>query len=416
MSGQLAAWRPSAVIGATYFAQGLVAYLGALMLGVLAQLGTPLDEQVGILASGALPWLLKFVLALLLDLGPSWPTRARSALSLALLGGAAAGLLALARAWAPGVPSSLLALALVWLALNLALAMQDVLVDALALDLLAERRALAATSMGLGHALGFGLVGPWWIGGVAIREGIAPALELGGLALGMVALVPLVIWAPGRPTKASERPRELGPSQPRPAAAWILTIAFFGVGMLAMLGPNLTSAIAAEFLFGLLHWEFADYAATLLPIGALAGVIAALAGGPLVARLGAARAASLAAGSLGVIWLIFANLSSLWSQPWVIYSLAACEGALQAGLLVGLHALALQIAARSPLAVTSFVVAMAALNLPRVLGPLLAPSLVAQGWVASFAGCGAASLLAALALARVFARIPAGASPASGIH
>jgi hypothetical protein len=108
---------------------------------------------------------------------------------------------------------------------------------------------------------------------------------------------------------------------------------------------------------------------------------------------------------LGLAWLAFAAASSQWSSAWTLRCLAAGEGALQAALLVCLHALALQHAGSS-FAITRFVTMMAALNLPRVLGPLLAPSLVGHGWVAVFAGCGAASLLAAGGLALLAREAP----------
>ncbi len=406
--GELAAWRPSAVIGATYFAQGLVAYVGALMLGVLAQLGTPLDQQVGILASGALPWVLKFVLGLLLDLGPSWPLRLRALVSIGLLGAAAAATGSLTQAWAPGVPSSLVAIGLGWLALNLAMATQDTLVDALALDLLADHRALAATGMGLGHALGFGLVGPWWLGSKVVREGLAAGLELATIAIALVALSPLLLWAPGRPRKARE---QASAKRSRSSSDWLWLLAIPSLGLLGMLAPNITSAVAAEFLFGELHWEFEDYAALLLPVGAIAGLIGALASGPLVARVGPERAAAGAALLLGGVWLSFALLSRHWSEPWLIRSLAGSEGLLQAALLVGLHALALLAAARSPLPITGFVLAMAALNLPRVLGPLLAPTMLELGWVGLFAGCGAVQILAGIGLTLLFRRSAASGHP-----
>jgi hypothetical protein len=204
-NSDLAAWRPSVVIGSTYLAQGLVLYVGALMGAQLAQLGTPLEDQVGVLASGLLPWMLKFVFGLLWDLGPSWPLRIRALVSFTLLAAAAAAMGALARAWAPGVPDSLIMLGLVWSALNLAMAVQDTLVDALALDVLAEHRAVAATGMSLGHALGFGLIGPLWLASVYLEQGLGPAIELATLAIAVVALTPALLWLPGRPRKARER-------------------------------------------------------------------------------------------------------------------------------------------------------------------------------------------------------------------
>lgn len=409
--GELAAWRPSVVIGSTYFAQGLVAYLGLLMLGTLAQLGTPLDQQVMVLAGGALPWVLKFALGLLLDLGPSWPLRVRSLVSITLLGAAALATWRLAQAWVPGVPDSLVTIGLGWVALNLAMAMQDVLVDALALDLLAGHRALAATGMSLGQALGFGLVGPVWLYSTVAGEGLAAGIELGAIAIAVVALTPSLLWAPGRPPKARERESA---QRPRSASDWQWLLAIPLLCVLAMLAPNITAAISNEFLFGEsgeLHWEFADYATLLLPIAALAGVLGALAWGPLVAKFGPARASAGASLLLGAIWLFFASLSTHWTAPWLMRSMVGGEGFLQPALMVGLHALALYAAARSPLPITGFVLAMAALNLPRVLGPLLAPTLVEHGWVAVFAGCGAVQILAAIGLGLLTGRAKSTSDP-----
>lgn len=393
---ELAAWRPSVVIGSCYVAQGLVYFTGGMMLLVLAQLGTPLEQQVGILATAAIPWVLKFMLGLLLDLGPSWPLRVRSLVSTLLLASAALTTWALARAWAPGLPDSLVGLGLIWFALNLALAMQDALVDALALDLLADHRALAATGMGLGHALGFGLIGPLWITAAMAEGGLAAGFEWTAIMIAVLAATPLLLWAPGRPRKARERApakRERLPGD----WLWLLTIPV--ICMLAMLGPTITAAIGGDFLVGHLGWDPVDYGIRVAPFGAVAGILGVLAWGPLVGKIGPAWASATVSLLLGAVWLVFASASEQWAALGTIRALTLGEGFMQAALLVGLHALALLAAARSPLPITGMVLAMAALNLPRVLGPLLAPSLVEHGWVAVFGVCGAVQILAAIALA-----------------
>jgi hypothetical protein len=398
---ELAAWRPSVVIGSTYLAQGLVYFIGGMMLLVLAQLGTPLEQQVGVLATGAIPWVLKFVLGLVLDLGPSWPLRVRSLVSTLLLASAALATWALARAWAPGVPDSLVGLGLVWLALNLALASQDALVDALALDLLADHRALAATGMGLGHALGFGLVGPFWITAAIGEGGLARGFEWIAIVIAVLATTPLLLWAPGRPRKARERAtatRERSPND----WLWLLTIPV--IFMLAMLAPNITGAIGGEFLVGHLGWDPVDFGLRVAPLGAVAGILGVLAWGPVVAKIGPAWASAAVSLLLGAVWLVFASASEHWGALASIRAMVLGEGFMQAALMVGLHALALLAAARSPLPITGFVLAMAALNLPRVVGPLLAPMLVEHGWVVVFTGCGAVQILAAIGLALLVRR------------
>jgi hypothetical protein len=386
------------VVSAAYLIQGLIGSMGVLMLGRLAQLGTPLEAQVGVLASGAVPWVLKFAVALLLDLGPSWSTRIRGLALAGLHVCAAACVWALAQAWVgleAGSASSVRSIVVGWVALNLCAAAQDVLVDALALDTLGERRAAAATAMGVGMALGFGLLGPLVVGGRIVAEGMAAGLRLPAQWIAGLALVPaLLLWRPGRPSKAREQPE----SREHEAGdlPWLLWILLLFVA--STFAANLTQAVSYEFLFQELGWDYPHYATRLLPIGAIASLLGVLAWGPLVARLGPAQAAMIASAALGLGWLGFAGLERWWTLAPLIMVLAAWEGLLQSALLVGLHALALLAAARSPMPTTAFVLAMAALNLPRVLAPLVAPSGLAFGWVALFFACGALQALAAAGL------------------
>jgi hypothetical protein len=135
-----------------------------------------------------------------------------------------------------------------------------------------------------------------------------------------------------------------------------------------------------------------------VPIGTIAGIVGWLAMGPLVAKLGPVRASMIAGGGLGFSWLLFAGASSWWHEPGILPAYAGGEATLQAALLVGLHALALATLAGMPLSTTAFVLAMAALNLPRALAPLFGPSLAGLGWVGAFAACGAIQLIAVAGL------------------
>ena len=165
------------VVGGAYLVQGLVGAVGVLLLFRLALVGVSLEEQGGILASGAIPWVLKFVVAVLLDLGPSWPLRVRMLLLTGLQAGAAACVWALAQAFPEaGPPSGVLTIALGWFALNLCAAAQDVIVDALALDTLADRRPATASAMGVGGALGMYVLGMWLTGARIDAVGVAAGL------------------------------------------------------------------------------------------------------------------------------------------------------------------------------------------------------------------------------------------------
>ena len=388
-----------AVVASSYLIQGIVAGVGVLMLGRLAQLGTPLETQVGLLASGALPWLLKFALALLLDLGPSWPLRARGLVISALQICMAVCLWGLASAWTGGegpAPASIMALAAGWICLNLCAATQDVIVDSLALDTLAGRQAWTGTLMGLGHALGGGVLGSVLIARRIVAEGMPAGLTLPVAWVAGLALLPAaLLWIPGRPENARARAPRGGALTPRERATLLALPALY---VLVTFAPDATSAASFEFLFQHLGWDYPSYAGQLMPLAAAAGVLGALVIGPAIVKLGPARAAVVASVALGVVWLGFAGLSAQWSNRALILALASCEGLIQSALIVALHALALVVSARSPAPTTTFVLAMAALNLPRVLAPLAVPSLLELGFVALFVVCGAAQLLAGAGL------------------
>lgn len=386
------------VVGAAYLLQGLVAVTGSFQVGQLAALGMPLETQAGLLASGAVPWVLKFVLALLLDLGPSWTLRTRALALTGLQACAAACMWMLANAWAggqAGAPGSLPAVATGWIALNACAAITDVIVDALALDTLRKHRAAAATAMGVGFALGVGVLGSLVIAARIGSEGMSAGLRMPAWWMLALALLPVaLLWSSQRPTKAREQPESrTWQAVDLRRFAWML-LCFVAL----LFAANLTQAVGAEFVLGRLGWQFPTDTATLSMIGAATGLLGALACGPLVTRLGPALAAMSSSILLGLVWLAFAASEPLWSERALILMLSSWEGVLQPALLVGLHAIALVIAARTPMPTTAFVLAMAAINLPRVLAPLLGPHALELGWFGLFVACGLVQLLASTAL------------------
>lgn len=376
------------VVGGAYLVQGLVATVGTFLIGMLAQLGTPLETQVGLLASGSVPWVLKFVLALVLDLSPSWSLRTRALVLTALQACAAVCVWAIASAWAGGQaggPGSLPAVAAGWISLNACAATMDVFVDALALDTLREHRPATATAMGVGFALGSGVLGSLVIAARIGSEGMSAGLRTPVAWIATLALLPVaLLWRPERPTKAREQPESRAwRSDDLARFAWMLPCF-----VVLLFGANLTQAVGSHFVYGRLGWQFPTDTAILSMIAAVTGLLGAFACGPLVAKLGPAWAAMISSALLGLVWLIFAGTEPLWSQHLVILTLSSWEGVLQPALLVGLHAIALTIAARTPVPTTAFVLAMAAINLPRVLAPLVAPRMLELGWVGLFVACG----------------------------
>jgi hypothetical protein len=393
------ALRCVAAVGSAYLVQGIVAGVGGVLLGALAQAGTPLEQQAGLLAGGAIPWVLKFLVALLLDASPSLPLRVRAALLAGLQLCAAACLWGLAAAWAEREASgagSLTMLAVAWVTLNFVVALQDVLVDNLALDTLRDRPSWAAMAMGVSPAIGLGLLGSVVLGSAIAGRGMAVGLQQPAVWVASLAvLCGALLWIPATPARAgSGSSRERLPSGEQLRTLSGLALMFVAV----MFGTYLTGALASEFVIGHLRWDVIDVIRILTPIATIAAIVGWLAMGPLIAKLGPAGASMIAGGGLGVCWLGFACASSWWHAPNLLPVYAGGEATLQSALLVGLHALALSVVARMPLSTTAFVVMMAALNLPRVLAPLLAPTLAELGWVGAFAACGAIQLIAVAGL------------------
>ena len=409
--------RRVAVVGAAYLVQGLVAAVGMLLLVRLAQVGAPIETQGRVLASGADPWVLKFGLALGLDLGPSWSYRVRAGALAFLQLGAAACVLVLADAFVggqAGAPSSIAAVAWAWFALNGFAAAQDVVVDALALDTLAERRAAAATAMGVGVAIGFNVLGLWVVGARVVAEGMTAGLRWPAWWIAALAWVPVIgLWRPGSPSKA----RTAAAEQPPPRGPALAKLAVIPLVFVALtFAANTTQAVGVEFLFNHLRWDYVGYAGLVVPVASLAAVLGASAAGPVLARRDPATTALLASLGLGLVWLGFAAIEPMWTQKPTIVGLAACEGALQSAMMVALHAVALIAASRTPMPTTSFVLAMASLNLARVLAPLAAAHGVSLGWAGLFAACGAAQWLASAGLWPLRGRANAGGDAADAVR
>jgi hypothetical protein len=387
-------------VGLAYLVQGIIAGVGVVLLAALAQAGTPIEQQAGLLASGAVPWVLKVLVALWLDLRGSWSLRVRAAVLAGLQLCAGACLWGLAAAWAERAASgtgSLASVTILWITLNFVAALQDVLVDKLALDTLRGRQSWTAMAMGSGHAVGLGLLGGMVLGEAFAEQGMAAGLRLPAWWIAIMSVTcGALLWLPGRPEAAGAPSSATKPERSGDHWGRLLWIALLFVALL--LAANALWAVGSEFIIVHLEWDPAEYTRIVVPIATIAGITGALGMGPLVAKLGPGRASMIAGGALGAIWLGFAASSALWHEPLMLPSFAAIEGTLQPALLVGLHAVALIAVARSSLPTTAFVLLMAALNLPRALAPLLAPTLVDLGWVGVFVACGVVQLIAVVGL------------------
>lgn len=380
-------------LGTLYLAQGVVAGVGTVLVALMAAQGQSLEAQSGVLAWGALPWVLKLAWAWAWDAAapPGARGRAWGLVALQLCVGLAALTLS-----DPASPS---ATPLAFFALNLAASWQDVGTDAFAIDATPPaRRGLVNAVMAGARALGAGWLGAIVLYGALAEHGAAPTLR--AYAWGLMALAVPVLglrWAATKERSAAARTKlELGSALRAmvgdPKARFALMLA-----SLTLLGDGLSGAVAADFLQKRAGWSVAELTGELLPLQVAAEVLAFVAWGAVVDRMGRLRAVAIAAGVLAAAWIAFGAAESVWTSHGVVKALAITEASARALLLVGAYGF-LMGAADARARATHFVIYMSLLNLPRVLGPLAAPNVFdALGYAGVWLSAGALQLTVAAA-------------------
>lgn len=368
---------PLPLLGGLYAVQGLVfGFTANLLLPTLAASGVALEAQTGVLALASLPWVFKLPIALALD--RLRPGAARTA-GVAMLG-LAVVLLGLASFGAGLVTFAGLGTA--WLGINVLLAAQDVCADALAIDaVVPEQRGRANGVMWAGHHVGATLLSSAAVGAVLTRAGLGPAL-----AVLAVLVAAGGVWAArSSVTVTLERGSGGLADALWSPSTWLLG-GFASVFLVADIG---TGALASAFLIQRLEWPL-ERLVTTFPFVVLAGQALGYGGAALVVdRIGHARSAALGSVALGLVWVAFAMLESLWSSVSFNYVFIVVQLVATALLYVGLYAW-LMSRVNPAFRATHYAVLMSLLNMPRVWAPTLAPGVLeALGWSGVFMAAGA---------------------------
>jgi MFS family permease len=389
------------VLGAMYVTQGLVyGFAAFVLLPTLAAAGVALEAQTGILALAGLPWVFKLLWGPVID---AYAPRGRGPATFAAAGMVAIAVALAAMASVPATPANVTTLAVTWLLLNVALSLQDVATDAIALDTIAPgQRGLANGVMLGGHHLGFEALGGLALGALVAAQGLRMAMF--GMVAAVVVLAAALRWAPAAsPAAGGPKRRPLGEAlavlERLVMDRRAVTVALVAAGV--MFADVLTAALSAEFWVNRLGWTVAEVSGVLpkvlLPANLVGFGVAAL----LADRVGHRRMAAGGTVALGASWVVFAALSPWWTDAWVLLSFVAVQALATAAMYVGVHA-ALMDATDPRARATHFAALTALLNSPRVVAPLLAaPLLGALGWGGVFAACGVVQMAWALALARL---------------
>ncbi len=267
----------------------------------------------------------------------------------------------------PDLTAGLTALSWMIFLHNVFNALQDVSVDALAVDLLSEEER--------GRVNGF-MYGAKYLGGFIGAAGMATLIDLSGLRAALILQTAILLVIMMVPLFVRERPREVDVERPSARQvvlglfeAFRLRSALVGalLALVVMVSSGVLSAFSAVLFTQKLGWDAGDYSRTIGGFGLWIGFAGAIAGGFLADRVGHRRMAAIASITLGCCWLAFAAAEPLWSDLRFVYALFALEPLCQSMLSVSLFALYMRVS--SPrVAGSQFAAYMALVNVGSTFG------------------------------------------------
>jgi len=391
--------RRHGVLGGLYLTQGIAyGFAGWVLMPNLSAHGVSLEAQAGILASGSLPWILKFLWAPVLDRlrgDRAWDPR-RVAMVAQLL--VAASLIVLAASC--DVAANVGWLTWAWLVHNGMLAVQDATADALAIDILPQSQRGVGNGVMLGsRQLAEDLIAPRLLGVGLVVASLEAALWLEAGIIAALAFVPLLARWDGETRVAQQQEplmARLRAAFARPRVRMVAVVA-----AVVFLADVVTSTASANFLVQHLGWDSATIGPTLGPPALIFGLGGYALATVLADRIGHARMAAVGSLGLGLTWVVFALLESHWGSQETIVGMVAAQAGTTALLYVGVHA-ALMDHTDPRVRATQFVIFMGLLNLPRLYGAALAPGLFdVLGYAGLYLAAGGFQAAMALVLPRL---------------
>jgi PAT family beta-lactamase induction signal transducer AmpG len=371
-----------AVMCALYVAQGIPYGLVTVTLAAyLAGKGASTDEVGTMIAMSGIPWTFKFVLGPFLDRAPRLRMgRRRPWILLAQTMMILSSLLLIS---IPDLRADVKLLGWIVLINNIFVALQDVSVDALAIDLLPESERGVANGLMYGSAYVGIYLGGSVMSKVLARYDLQTALLLQVCMLAGIMLLPLLLRERADDSFFSLRARPRDPAEPPKSLRKLfgdLVRAFsrrsplFGVlwAVCVYVGLMALSTISTVLLMQKLGWTQEEYGDRIGGFVTLAfGAAGAASGGWIADRLGHRRVLAVASVLIGLLWLAFAAMESRWPDPDFIVLFARTEAVLIGILSASFFATAMDLA-WPRVAATQFTAFMAIGNLSRMFGSKLA--------------------------------------------
>lgn len=358
-------WLRLATLTLLFFAQGIPwGFFAITMPAYAAERGLGEAGVGALMAMSYWPYVFKFLGGPLVDsftiprLGKRRPWIVFAQLMMAVT---AAGLFAI------DDPSSQIGL-LSWLILAHTIfnALQNVAVDALAIDLLPPDERGKANGLMYGAKYAGGIVGGAGMGAVIAWRGFHTAIVIQVVILLAIAVVPLLVKE-----RSGEAPKHASAREVMTTLTQVFRLRAPLLCALLMVLANLASGVlqtVAPVLFmHHLHWDQAKYTEITGGPGLAIGAIGATIAGFLADKLGHRRLVVLATCAMGAGWLVFALGQAYWNDTRFVYTLFFIEPLSQSILTVALYTLCMDASVKRT-AATQFAAFTSLVNLSTILG------------------------------------------------
>lgn len=360
-----------------YVGQGIpYGFVTIALAAHLAAQGVAAAAIGGVIAMAVLPWSFKWAWGPVVDSGRlAWLGRRRPWLIIAqaMMIATALGL-----ALVPDGDSAWLGWAV--LLHNVFVGLQDVAVDALAVDQLEGHDRERASGLMYGSAYLGTFLGGAGLGIVTSRFGLPTAI--GAMAAGQALLLGIVIAVreqpesraasaadggrTGRPLGPVALGRALGRAMLTPIARRAAAAAF-----VLKVAPATLAVLVLVSLIDDQGWSQERYATVSGGGGVLLGLAASVTGGFLAGRWGPRRVAIASSVALGIVWIGFGLAARWWDATGVVVAYVAAETICLAATSVSLFAIFMRVASPA-VAATQFTASMAIMNLATSAGAWLA--------------------------------------------
>ena len=247
-------------------------------------------------------------------------------------------------------------------------ALQDVAVDALAVELLDEEERGRANGLMFGCKYGGGLIGGYVIAKLISVTSLDTALVVQTAILVAIMLVPLLVRerAPQAEPVVRTSLHEIAG-----AVGHAFSLRSVLVTVLLMLGMNfatgMISANGYQLFVTQLKWHYTDYTLLVGGVALAVGGSAAAATGFLVDRFGRRSVAAAASFAMAAGWVAFALLRAHWDEPALAWASGLYNAAALAVMTVALIALCMDLT-WDKIGGTHFTAFMALSNFSTVLG------------------------------------------------